>query len=79
MPARIARAPAGCRLIGMRALSVSPDLPLEPDPIIEAYKVDIDRTLLRQNLRRTPTERVERLQDAVRTVRALQQARRTAR
>lgn len=53
--------------------------PLEPDPVIEAYKVDIDRTLLRENLRRTPTERVERLQDAVRTVRALQQARRAAR
>ncbi len=48
--------------------------PLEPDPVIEAYKVDIDRTLLRENLRRTPTERVQRLQDAVRAIRALQQA-----
>jgi hypothetical protein len=53
--------------------------PLEPDPVIEAYKADIDRTLLRENLRRTPTERVQRLQDAVRTVRALQQARRVER
>ena len=33
----------------------------EPDPVIEAYKRDIDRTLLRQNLRRTVTERVENL------------------
>jgi hypothetical protein len=53
--------------------------PVEPDPVIEAYKVDIDRTLLRQNLLRTPTERVQRLQEAVRTVRALQRARRTER
>lgn len=30
---------------------------IEPDPVIEAYKKDVDRTLLRQNLRRTPEER----------------------
>jgi hypothetical protein len=29
----------------------------EPDPVIEAYKRDVDRTLLRQNLMRTPEER----------------------
>ena len=34
---------------------------LEPDPVIEAYKRDIDRTLLRQNLRRSATERVRNL------------------
>ncbi|MDE0711026.1 MAG: hypothetical protein OXH60_02715 [Rhodospirillales bacterium] len=33
----------------------------EPDPVIDAYKCDIDRTLLRQNLLRTVTERVENL------------------
>jgi hypothetical protein len=52
---------------------------LESDPVIEAYKVDIDRTLLRENLRRSPTERVQRLQQAVRSILALQQARRAAR
>ena len=31
------------------------------DPVVEAYKRDVDRTLLRQNLRRTVTERVENL------------------
>lgn len=36
-------------------------LNLEPDPVIEAYKKDVDRTLLRENLRRTPTERLRRL------------------
>ena len=29
----------------------------EPDPVIEAYKRDVDRTLLRQNLKRSPEER----------------------
>jgi hypothetical protein len=28
--------------------------PLEPDPVIEAYKKDIDRSLLRERLKRTP-------------------------
>ena len=31
------------------------------DPVVEAYKRDVDRTLLRQNLRRSVTERVENL------------------
>jgi hypothetical protein len=35
--------------------------PFEPDPVIEAYKKDVDRTLLRENLRRTVTERVTNL------------------
>ncbi len=30
---------------------------LEVDPVIEAYEKDVDRTLLRQNLRRTVAER----------------------
>lgn len=32
---------------------------IEPDPVIETYKKDVDRTLLRENLRRTPEERWE--------------------
>jgi hypothetical protein len=31
------------------------------DPVIEYYKRDIDLTLLRENLRKTPTERVQSL------------------
>ena len=34
---------------------------LLPDPVIEFYKRGIDRTLLRANLRRSPTERVRNL------------------
>ncbi len=33
----------------------------EPDPVIEAYKRDVDRTLLRENLRRSVEERIEAL------------------
>jgi transcriptional regulator with XRE-family HTH domain len=37
--------------------------PIAPeDPVVRAYQRDIDRTLLRDNLRRTPQERVEALQ-----------------
>lgn len=31
------------------------------DPVVEAYKRDVDRSLLRENLRRSPTERVANL------------------
>lgn len=31
------------------------------DPVVEAYKRHIDRTLLRENLRKTPEERVRAL------------------
>ncbi|MBX3025560.1 hypothetical protein KF840_11705 [bacterium] len=34
---------------------------LEPDPVIEAYKRDVDRTLIRENLRRSVQERFDRL------------------
>ncbi|MEX0781011.1 MAG: hypothetical protein WD557_00055 [Dehalococcoidia bacterium] len=36
-------------------------LPYEPDPVIEAYKKDVDRTLLRENLKLTPTQRLDKL------------------
>lgn len=34
---------------------------LDRDPVVEAYKKDIDRTLLRENLRLSPEERLRRL------------------
>ena len=34
---------------------------MESDPVIEAYKRDIDRTLIRKNLRLTPDERIRQL------------------
>lgn len=35
---------------------------LEPDPVIEAYKKDIDRTLIRENPRLTVEERFKNLE-----------------
>lgn len=35
---------------------------LEPDPVIEVYKRDVDRTLLRENLKLSVEERFLKLQ-----------------
>ncbi len=34
---------------------------LEPNPIIEVYKRDVDVSLIRENLKLTPHERLEKL------------------
>jgi hypothetical protein len=49
------------------------------DPVIEAYKRDVDRTLIRENLKRTVTERFERLMELQRFAEELQRAGREAR
>lgn len=36
--------------------------PLTPDPVIEAYKKDVDRTLLRENLKLSYEARLRQLQ-----------------
>jgi len=36
-------------------------LPFPPDPVIEAYKKDVDRTLIRENLKLTVEERLLKL------------------
>lgn len=50
------------------------DVVLEPDPVIEAYKKDVDRTLLRENLKLTPDQRLRKLQDFMAFVHALRGA-----
>jgi hypothetical protein len=50
------------------------DLSLAPDPVIEAYKKDIDRSLLRERLKRTPAERVADLVDFARMADELRKA-----
>ncbi|HXG67611.1 MAG TPA: hypothetical protein VNO70_21085 [Blastocatellia bacterium] len=37
------------------------DNALDPDPVIEAYKKDIDRSLIRENLRLSVEQRFEKL------------------
>jgi hypothetical protein len=44
------------------------------DPVIEAYKKDIDRTLLVENLRLTPTQRAEKLESFVEMLMELREA-----
>jgi hypothetical protein len=48
------------------------------DPVIEAYKKDIDRTLIRENLRLTVTERFQQLMKLQRFAEELRQAGRKA-
>lgn len=40
---------------------MSPQRLPPPDPVIEAYKRDIDRSLIRENLKRSVEERLEGL------------------
>jgi|SoiMethySBSTD1v2_1073268.scaffolds.fasta_scaffold02636_4 hypothetical protein len=47
---------------------------IEPDPVIEVFKKDIDRTLLRANLKLSPEERLRKMQSAVSGLRLLREA-----
>lgn len=52
---------------------------LEPDPVIEAYKRHIDRTLIRENLKLTVQERFEKLMALQQFAEELRRAGRAAR
>ena len=52
---------------------------LEPSPVIEAYKKDVDRTLIRENLKLTIDERVRRMISALRLAEAMRRSRGTGR
>ena len=47
------------------------------DPLVEAYKRDVDRTLLRENLRRSIDDRLRSMEDAQAFGRELDRAMRT--
>jgi len=47
---------------------------LEPDPVIELYKRDVDRSLIREQLRRSVDERVRNMISALRFTEALREA-----
>lgn len=49
------------------------------DPVVEAYKAGIDRTLLARNLRLTPEERLRQLMKLQRFAEELQRAGQAAR
>ena len=52
---------------------------IHSDPVIEAYKKHIDRTLIRENLRLTVDQRFEQLMELQRFAEELQEAGRKAR
>ena len=51
----------------------------DPDPVIEAYKKDIDRTLIRENLKLTVEERFHKAMALARFAEEMQRAGREAR
>ncbi len=53
--------------------------PVPYDPVIEEYKKHIDRTLLRENLKLTVTERFERLMELQRFAEEMRRAGKVAR
>lgn len=48
--------------------------PTRPDPVLERYQRDVDRTLLRRNLGLTREERLNQLQELARFAEELQHA-----
>lgn len=60
----------------MAAASELPLVSLDPDPVIDAYKKDVDRTLIRANLKLTVDERVKKMIGALRLVEEIQRSRR---
>jgi hypothetical protein len=50
------------------------DQPLEPNPVIEFYKRDVDRTLIRENLKLTPEQRLVKLMELQRFAQELREA-----
>ena len=49
------------------------------DPVIEAYKVDVDRSLLRENLKLTPQQRFDKFAGVMRNLMNLRAAGQRAR
>jgi len=52
---------------------------LEASPVIEAYKKDVDRTLVRENLKLTVDERVRKMISVLQFVEEVQRSRKATR
>ncbi len=66
------------RRIEVTAVEHHTDRPV-PDPVVELYKQSVDRSLLRENLKRSPDERVRNLMALQRMAEELRRAGREAR
>jgi len=68
---------------GVNGTSPGPPVEMAPadyiDPVIEVYKKDVDRTLLRENLKLTVEERIRKAIRVHKSVDALREAGRRAR
>jgi hypothetical protein len=59
----------------MSASALLDSISLEPDPVVEAYKRDVDRTLIQQNLTLSVEERVQKMLSALRLVEEVRRSR----
>jgi hypothetical protein len=59
------------RMYTVGEMGVHEQYGLPPDPVIEYYKKDVDRTLLREHLKLTPQQRLEKLVAFMRSLDAL--------
>ena len=57
------------------SMDLRDDYGLPPDPVVEYYKKDVDRTLLREHLKLTPQQRLEKLMAFMRSLDQLRLAR----
>ena len=62
----------------MKQVSAFIEVSLAPDPVIDAYKRDVDRTLLRERLKRSVEERLRDLASLQATAEELRRAGREA-
>jgi hypothetical protein len=54
------------------------DVSLDPTPVIEAFKKDVDRTLLRENLKLTTEQRIEKMMQVLAFAEELRRSRQRA-
>ncbi len=52
-------------MLNLRCMDEVVPVSLAPEPVIEAYKKDVDRTLLRENLKLTPEQRIRKMMAAL--------------
>jgi hypothetical protein len=60
--------------MGQHSPRRQPQPALEPDPVIDAFKRDVDRTLIREQLKRSIDERVRNMIAALRLAEGLREA-----
>jgi hypothetical protein len=59
----------------MPAPALLDSISLEPSPVVEAYKKDVDRTLIQQNLMLSVEERVTKMLSALRLAEEIRRSR----